>query len=113
MIKHQDTYSDDIFSTFQWCFMKYGCYVLNAWKWQFLELQSTKRLAVKVLVFNDTFNNITVISLRSVVIFIVGGNRHINRKPQICRESLRTLSHNVVSSIPFSMVFHEIWMLRT
>ena len=37
-------------------------------------------------VFNATFNNISVISWRSV--FIGGGNRRIRRKPPTCRKSL-------------------------
>jgi hypothetical protein len=39
-----------------------------------------------VMVFNATFNNISVISWRPV--FIGGGNRSTRRKPPTCRKSL-------------------------
>jgi hypothetical protein len=41
------------------------------------------------MVFNATFNNISVISRR--VSFIGGGNRSIRRKPLICRKALTNL----------------------
>ena len=41
---------------------------------------------IRVMVFNATFNNISVISWRSV--FIGGGNRSTPRKPLTCRKSL-------------------------
>ena len=49
------------------------------------------------MVFNTTFNNISVISWQSV--FIGGGNQSTQRKPPTCQKSLTNfLSHNVVSS---------------
>ena len=41
---------------------------------------------VRVMVFNTIFSG--------------GGHRNTLRKPQTCRKSLTTLSHNVVSSTP-------------
>ena len=50
------------------------------------------------MMLNATFNNISVISWRSVLfVEVTGGPR---KKPQTCRKSLKTLSHNVVSSTP-------------
>ena len=43
-------------------------------------------LSVSVMVFNATFNNISVISWRSII--IGGGNRSTRRKPSTCRKSL-------------------------
>ena len=45
-------------------------------------------------VFNATFNNISAISLRTVL--IGGGNRSTRRKSP----TFQTLSHNIVSSTP-------------
>jgi len=50
------------------------------------------------MVFNATFNNISVMS----VSFIRGGNRRTRRKPPTCRKSL--MSHNVVH-----LALVEIW----
>ena len=53
----------------------------------------------RFMVFNATFNNISVISCQSV--FIGGGNRSTQRKPSTCRNYAshqQTLSHNVESS---------------
>ena len=50
------------------------------------------------MVFNATFNNISVILLRSVL--LKGGNWSTQKKPQPCRKLLTNLSHNVVSSTP-------------
>jgi len=56
------------------------------------------------MVLNTTFNNISVISWRSEVSYIVavsfidGGNQSTQRKPQTCH--WQTLSHNVVTSTP-------------
>ena len=44
------------------------------------------RLRVRVMVFNTTFNNISVISWRSVI--LGGENRSTWRKPLTCRKSL-------------------------
>ena len=51
------------------------------------------------MVFNATFNNISVIIV-FFVSFIGGGNWSTRRKPLARRKSLKTLSHNVVSSTP-------------
>ena len=52
---------------------------------------------VMAMVFNATFNNISVISWQSVL--LVGGrNRSSRRKPPTCRKSLTNFSHNVVWS---------------
>ena len=50
---------------------------------------------VWVMVFNATFNNISV-SYNVEVSFIGGGNRSTWRKPQTCPSHKQTLSHNVV-----------------
>ena len=42
------------------------------------------------MVFNATFNNISVISWRSVLSVVGGGNRSTRRKPPTCRKSLTT-----------------------
>ena len=52
------------------------------------------------MVFNATFNNISITWYIVVVIFIDGANRITRRKPLTCRKSLINLSHNVVSSAP-------------
>ena len=49
--------------------------------------------------FNTTFNN----NYYSYIVagsFIGGGNWSTQRKQPTCRKSLKTLSHNVVSSTP-------------
>ena len=50
------------------------------------------------MVFNTTFNNISVISWQAS--FIGGGNWSTMRKPPTCRKSLANLINNVVSSTP-------------
>ena len=40
----------------------------------------------RVMAFNATFNNISVISWQSVL--LLGGNRSTRRKPPTCRKSL-------------------------
>ena len=52
-------------------------------------------LGVRVMVFNATFNNILVISWRSVLLVEKTGANH---RPVACH--LQTLSHNVVSRTP-------------
>jgi len=49
---------------------------------------------VRVMMFNVTFNNISV---TSAVSFIGGGNRNARRKPSPSRKSLTTLSHGLDS----------------
>ena len=49
------------------------------------------------MVFNDTFNNISV-----VVSFTVGGNQSTLGKPPTCHKSLTNVSHNVVVHLPMS-----------
>ena len=54
---------------------------------------------VGVMVFNATFNNISVISWRSVL--LGGGNRTTRRIRPTCRKSLTNfITYNVVSSRP-------------
>ena len=55
---------------------------------------------VRVRVFNATFNNITVISLRSVLLVEETGVPGENHRPVATH--WQTLSHNVVSSAPSS-----------
>ena len=54
-----------------------------------------RELGVRVMVFSANFNNISVISLRSVLSVVVTGE---NRRP--AARHCQTLSHNVVSSTP-------------
>jgi hypothetical protein len=56
------------------------------------------------MVFNATFNNILVISLRSG--FIDGGNQSTREKPPTCRR--QTLSHNVVYLALIEIRTHNI-----
>jgi len=49
-------------------------------------------------VFNATFNNISVMSWRSVL--LVKETGVAREKPTMCRKSLTNLSHNIVSSTP-------------
>ena len=65
--------------------------------WQFL---SMKRLVswFCFMVFNATFNNISVISWRSVL--FGEGNRRTQRKHRPAASHWQTLSHNVLSSTP-------------
>ena len=57
------------------------------------------KVRVMLLVFDSTFNNISVISW-VVVSFISGGDQSIQRRPSTCRKSLTSLSLNMVSSTP-------------
>jgi hypothetical protein len=52
-----------------------------------------------VMVFNDTFNNISAISWRSV--FMVRGNRSTRENHQPAASHWQTWSHNVASITPF------------
>jgi len=56
---------------------------------------------LRFMVSNTTFNNISAISWRSVL--MVGGNRSTRRKPPIQSGAIlwQTVSHDVVSSTPF------------
>jgi len=49
------------------------------------------------MVFNATFNNISVISWRSVLLVKETGKQ---RQPLTCHKSMTILSHNAVSSTP-------------
>jgi hypothetical protein len=57
-----------------------------------------KELGVWFMVFNATFNNISIISCLSV--FFGGGNRSTQRNPRHVASHWQTISHNVVSSTP-------------
>ena len=59
---------------------------------------STKGDRVRVMVFNATFNNISVIVWRSVLLVEETGLPEENHRPAESR--LQTSSHNVVSSTP-------------
>ena len=72
------------------------CYVEITKKMRSIHLKVTM---VWFMVFNATFNNISVIYIM-VVSFIDGGNRSTQRTSPTCRKSLTNLSHNVVSSRP-------------
>jgi len=58
----------------------------------------TIKVRDRVTVLNVTFNNISVISWRSVL--LVDENRGPRENYQPVASHLRTLSHNVVSSTP-------------
>jgi hypothetical protein len=53
-------------------------------------------ILVRVMVFNTTFNKVSVISYIVAVSFISGGNRRTRRDPTTCRWHWQTLSHNVI-----------------
>ena len=55
-------------------------------------------LWVRVRVFNATFNNISVISCRSVL--LLEETRVPGENPPTCSKSLTTLSHNIASNTP-------------
>ena len=57
-------------------------------------------VVVRVVVFNPTFNNISVISLRSVLLVEEIGVPGENHRP--AASHLQTLSHNAVSSTPIT-----------
>jgi hypothetical protein len=57
------------------------------------------RLVAWFMVFNATFNNISVISWRSV--FISGGNRSTQWKPLTCRKSLTNFYHIMLYISPW------------
>ena len=59
-------------------------------------LHIAKRLGIRVMVFNATFNNISVISWRSVLLVEETGVLGKNYRPTVSH--WQTLSHNVVSS---------------
>ena len=63
--------------------------IKQLWMWDYLLIKQSS--INMVMVFNTTFNNISVISCMAIS-FIGGGNQ---RKPPTCRKSLQTLSHNV------------------
>ena len=52
-------------------------------------------LKFRSMMFNATFNNISVISWQSALLVTETG---VQRKPPTCQKSLKTLSHNVASS---------------
>jgi hypothetical protein len=62
---------------------------------------------VRVMVFNATFTNISVISLRSS--FIGGGNRSTGRKPQTCLKSL-TIKKNLPPVIVMEHILFDLYL---
>ena len=56
----------------------------------------------KVMVYNTSFNNISVILWRSVF-FLCGGNRSTRRKPPTCRKSLTKLFHIMLYWVHLAM----------
>ena len=64
------------------------------------------RVTVRIMVFNGTFNNISITSIawRSVLLVEENGVPGENHRPVVCH--WQTLSHNVVSSTPH---LSEIW----
>jgi len=61
-----------------------------------MKVEQTKGLEVRVMVFNATFNNISFISWRSVLLLEETGVPGENHRP--AANHWQTLSHNVVSS---------------
>jgi hypothetical protein len=70
------------------------------WTWYQKSHHRIKKIWVRVMVFNITFNNISVTSWQC---FIAGGNRSTLRKPLTCRKSLRKL-YNYNPYIFYSMM---------
>ena len=68
---------------------------------------TTKCIAEGVMVFNATFNNISVILWRSV---IGGGNRSTQRKPPTCHKSLTKLYEYIrFKHISFTTAYEWNW----
>jgi len=63
-----------------------------------VEMVTPNPLRVKVMVFHSTFNNISAISWRSVLLVEGTGVHGKNNRPPASH--WQTLSHNVVSSMP-------------
>ena len=63
-----------------------------------LHIESMNRVRVTVIVFNATFNNISAISWRSVLLVEETGVPEENHQP--VASHWQTISHNVVSSTP-------------
>jgi hypothetical protein len=66
------------------CFYIFLC--ASVMWWYYIDFVVRIRVRVRVIVFSSTFNNISVISWRSVC--IGGENRSSQWKPQTCRKSL-------------------------
>jgi hypothetical protein len=62
------------------------------------------------MVFDATFNNISVISC--AVSFIRGGNRMTRRKPPTCHKSLTNFIHNVVHLTLLEIELITVTILR-
>ena len=69
----------------------YRIQVLVLWR-------ETEELRVRVIAFNATFNNISGISCRSVLLVEETGVPRVNHRP--AANHWQIVSHNVVSSIP-------------
>jgi hypothetical protein len=65
---------------------------------------------VRVMVFNATFNNISVISWL-LVFFIGGGNPSTQRKPSICRKSLTHFYHIMLYQVHLAWAEFELTTL--
>ena len=76
-----------------------SCVLLFQWasniKIQLIKRVCSNRIRIRVMVFNATFNNISAISWRSVLLVEETGENH---RP--AASHWQTLSHNVVSSTP-------------
>ena len=59
------------------------------------------QLRIMVMMFNATFDNISIISWLSVL--SMGGNRSIRRKQPTCRKSLTKLYHIMLYEVHFAM----------
>ena len=94
----------NMLSLFSFCWQS-QCWKLFNYRFIF-EIDTCIRLCVCLIVFNATFNNISVISLRC---FIGGGNRRNRGKPPTCLAShWQTLSHNVVRFALIKIRTHNI-----
>ena len=75
--------------------VKTCCVVVDDKDGFFNTMQYNDKVRVRVMVFNATFNNISVISWQSVLLVEVTGVLTENS-----RKLLQTISHNVVSCTP-------------
>ena len=81
-----------------WCIIT--CIALDSYRWKntTVQISPSMFLLAWFMVFNATFNNIPVISWRSVFLVEETGVLEENHRP--VASQWQTLSHNVVSSTP-------------
>ena len=94
----------NMLSLFSFCWQS-QCWQLFNYRFIF-EIDTCIRLCVCLIVFNATFNNISVISLRSVLLVEETGGTGENHRP--VASHWQTLSHNVVRFALIKIRTHNI-----